>query len=105
MVEGERRSHSRSHSRSKDAAVEVGVEEVVLASSYSSLGLYHNMIVDDDGVEKSLVALSYPVNSCEGSQYSSSHSSAQCLCHCYCYLASLQTIALPTADGTLADSL
>ncbi len=105
MVEEERRSHSRSHShsRSKDAELEAGVEDVVVASSYSSLALasYHNTI-DDAGVEKSLVAC-YPVDSCEGSQHS--HSSAQCLCLCYCYLASLQTMALLDAAGTLADSL
>ncbi len=98
-------SHSHNHSRSKDAGVEVGVEEVVVVLSYSSLALYHNMIVDVVGAEKSLVALSYLVNSCERSQYSSSHSSAQCLCLCYFYLASLQTMALPTVAGTLTDSL
>ncbi len=100
-------SHSHNHSRSKDAGVEVemGVEEVVVVSSYSSLALYHNMIVDVVGAEKSLVALSYPVNSCERSQYSSSHSSARCLCLCCFYLASLQTMALPTVAGTLTDNL
>ena len=64
-------------SRSKDADVvldgEVVVEEVV-ASSYSSLALHDDMIVDA-GVEKSLAALNCYRHDCERSHYSSLHSS------------------------------